>query len=120
MQIRLPLLSLLNSAYNYSIPPMDKAIVKTDIQIAVPHGYYGRVGECLSAIQFLFVFGFILFYLSYLLCELVLVFPVCAPVVKHQVVCNCLFVVFPSPAPRSGLAAKHFIDVGGELASYLT
>ncbi|KAM4602559.1 deoxyuridine 5'-triphosphate nucleotidohydrolase, mitochondrial [Polymixia lowei] len=48
----------LYSAYDYSIGPMDKAIVKTDIQIAVPSGYYGRV------------------------------------------------------APRSGLAAKHFIDVG--------
>ncbi|XP_077375498.1 deoxyuridine 5'-triphosphate nucleotidohydrolase, mitochondrial [Festucalex cinctus] len=48
----------LYSAYDYSIDPMDKAIVKTDIQIAVPHGCYGRV------------------------------------------------------APRSGLAAKHFIDVG--------
>lgn len=48
----------LYSAYNYSIGPMDKVIVKTDIQIAVPHGCYGRV------------------------------------------------------APRSGLAAKHFIDVG--------
>ncbi|CAI5644946.1 unnamed protein product [Oreochromis niloticus] len=48
----------LYSAYDYSIPSMDKAIVKTDIQIAVPHGCYGRV------------------------------------------------------APRSGLAAKHFIDVG--------
>ncbi|XP_067440809.1 deoxyuridine 5'-triphosphate nucleotidohydrolase, mitochondrial isoform X1 [Thunnus thynnus] len=48
----------LYSAYDYSIGPMDKAIVKTDIQIAVPHGCYGRV------------------------------------------------------APRSGLAAKHFIDVG--------
>ncbi|XP_038557281.1 deoxyuridine 5'-triphosphate nucleotidohydrolase, mitochondrial isoform X1 [Micropterus salmoides] len=48
----------LYSAYNYSIGPMDKAIVKTDIQIAVPHGCYGRV------------------------------------------------------APRSGLAAKNFIDVG--------
>lgn len=94
MQISLPLLSLLNSAYDYSISPMDKAIVKTDIQIAVPHGCYGRVGECLSAIQFLFVFGlFFLFYLSYLSCELMLVFPVCAPVVKHQVVCNCLFVL---------------------------
>ncbi|XP_061885300.1 deoxyuridine 5'-triphosphate nucleotidohydrolase, mitochondrial isoform X2 [Entelurus aequoreus] len=46
------------SAYDYSIGPLDKAIVKTDIQIAVPHGCYGRV------------------------------------------------------APRSGLAAKHFIDVG--------
>ncbi|XP_058607327.1 deoxyuridine 5'-triphosphate nucleotidohydrolase, mitochondrial isoform X1 [Onychostoma macrolepis] len=48
----------LYSAYDYSIEPMDKALVKTDIQIAVPHGYYGRV------------------------------------------------------APRSGLAVKHFIDVG--------
>nr|XP_057945475.1 deoxyuridine 5'-triphosphate nucleotidohydrolase, mitochondrial isoform X2 [Doryrhamphus excisus] len=48
----------LYSAYDYSIGAMDKAIVKTDIQIAVPHGCYGRV------------------------------------------------------APRSGLAAKHFIDVG--------
>uniref|UniRef100_A0A3P8V8R2 Deoxyuridine 5'-triphosphate nucleotidohydrolase n=1 Tax=Cynoglossus semilaevis TaxID=244447 RepID=A0A3P8V8R2_CYNSE len=48
----------LYSAYDYSIGPMDKAIVKTDIQIAAPHGYYGRV------------------------------------------------------APRSGLAVKHFIDVG--------
>nr|XP_046201498.1 deoxyuridine 5'-triphosphate nucleotidohydrolase-like isoform X2 [Oncorhynchus gorbuscha] len=46
------------SAYDYSIGPMDKAIVKTDLQIAVPSGCYGRV------------------------------------------------------APRSGLAAKHFIDVG--------
>lgn len=36
----------LHSAYDYSIGSMDKAIVKTDIQIAVPHGCYGRVGEC--------------------------------------------------------------------------
>ncbi|XP_037650262.1 deoxyuridine 5'-triphosphate nucleotidohydrolase, mitochondrial isoform X1 [Sebastes umbrosus] len=48
----------LYSAYDYTIGPVDKAIVKTDIQIAVPHGCYGRV------------------------------------------------------APRSGLAVKHFIDVG--------
>ncbi|MGH0134418.1 UNVERIFIED_CONTAM: hypothetical protein FKN15_030692 [Acipenser sinensis] len=48
----------LYSAYDYIIPAMDKAIVKTDIQIALPSGYYGRV------------------------------------------------------APRSGLAAKYFIDVG--------
>ncbi|KAI1904068.1 hypothetical protein AGOR_G00001870 [Albula goreensis] len=48
----------LYSAYDYSIAPLDKVIVKTDIQIAVPAGCYGRV------------------------------------------------------APRSGLAAKHFIDVG--------
>ncbi|XP_072258501.1 deoxyuridine 5'-triphosphate nucleotidohydrolase, mitochondrial isoform X2 [Pyxicephalus adspersus] len=48
----------LYSAYDYVIPPSDKAIVKTDIQICVPRGCYGRV------------------------------------------------------APRSGLAAKYFIDVG--------
>uniref|UniRef100_A0A8C0EPA9 Deoxyuridine 5'-triphosphate nucleotidohydrolase n=1 Tax=Bubo bubo TaxID=30461 RepID=A0A8C0EPA9_BUBBB len=45
-------------AYDCVIPPMEKAVVKTDIQIALPSGCYGRV------------------------------------------------------APRSGLAAKHFIDVG--------
>ncbi|NXO63538.1 DUT protein, partial [Phainopepla nitens] len=48
----------LYSAYDCAIPPMEKAVVKTDIQIALPSGCYGRV------------------------------------------------------APRSGLAAKHFIDVG--------
>ncbi|XP_032153417.1 deoxyuridine 5'-triphosphate nucleotidohydrolase, mitochondrial isoform X1 [Sapajus apella] len=48
----------LYSAYDYTISPMEKALVKTDIQIALPSGCYGRV------------------------------------------------------APRSGLAAKHFIDVG--------
>ncbi|XP_067829447.1 deoxyuridine 5'-triphosphate nucleotidohydrolase-like [Heptranchias perlo] len=48
----------LYSAYDYVILTQDKVVVKTDIQIAVPSGFYGRV------------------------------------------------------APRSGLAAKHFIDVG--------
>ncbi|XP_020016156.1 deoxyuridine 5'-triphosphate nucleotidohydrolase, mitochondrial isoform X1 [Castor canadensis] len=48
----------LYSAYDYTVPSMEKALVKTDIQIALPSGCYGRV------------------------------------------------------APRSGLAAKHFIDVG--------
>ncbi|CAL1534641.1 unnamed protein product [Lymnaea stagnalis] len=48
----------LYSAYDYTIPSRGKEIVKTDIQIALPDGCYGRV------------------------------------------------------APRSGLAAKHFIDVG--------
>lgn len=47
------------SAYDYEIPAMGKMIVKTDIQIQLPHGCYGRV------------------------------------------------------APRSGLAANHHIDVGG-------
>ncbi|XP_041034351.1 deoxyuridine 5'-triphosphate nucleotidohydrolase, mitochondrial-like isoform X2 [Carcharodon carcharias] len=48
----------LYSAYDYVVSAQDKVIVKTDIQIAIPSGFYGRV------------------------------------------------------APRSGLAAKHFIDVG--------
>ncbi|XP_048337939.1 deoxyuridine 5'-triphosphate nucleotidohydrolase, mitochondrial [Sphaerodactylus townsendi] len=48
----------LYSAYDCEIPPLGKAVVKTDIQISVPSGCYGRV------------------------------------------------------APRSGLAANHFIDVG--------
>ncbi|GAU93906.1 hypothetical protein RvY_05769 [Ramazzottius varieornatus] len=48
----------LRSAYSYEIPPHDKCVVQTDIQVAVPEGTYGRV------------------------------------------------------APRSGLAAKNFIDVG--------
>lgn len=33
------------SAYDYTIPPMEKTLVKTDIQIALPSGCYGRVGE---------------------------------------------------------------------------
>ncbi|POI32811.1 hypothetical protein CIB84_003437 [Bambusicola thoracicus] len=33
----------LYSAYDYVIPPMEKAVVKTDIQIALPAGCYGRV-----------------------------------------------------------------------------
>ncbi|XP_066492189.1 deoxyuridine 5'-triphosphate nucleotidohydrolase, mitochondrial [Tiliqua scincoides] len=48
----------LYSAYDCEIPAAGKAVVKTDIQIALPPGCYGRI------------------------------------------------------APRSGLAAKHFIDVG--------
>ena len=48
----------LYSAYDYPVPPMETVLVKTDIQIALPSGCYGRV------------------------------------------------------APRSGLAAEPFIDVG--------
>ncbi|XP_042198200.1 deoxyuridine 5'-triphosphate nucleotidohydrolase, mitochondrial-like [Callorhinchus milii] len=36
-------LNVVCSAYDYIIPPQDKAIVKTDIQIALPPGCYGRV-----------------------------------------------------------------------------
>uniref|UniRef100_A0A8D2I829 dUTPase-like domain-containing protein n=1 Tax=Urocitellus parryii TaxID=9999 RepID=A0A8D2I829_UROPR len=32
----------LYSAYDYIVPPIEKAFVKTDIQIALPSGCYGR------------------------------------------------------------------------------
>ena len=48
----------MKSAYDYEIPPKGKLIAKTDLQIRVPDGTYGRI------------------------------------------------------APRSGLAAKNFIDIG--------
>lgn len=48
----------LSSAYDYTMPPMEKTLLKADIQIALPSGCYGR------------------------------------------------------GAPRSSLAAKHFIDIG--------
>ena len=50
--------AVLCSAYEYTIPARGKGLVKTDIQIQLPHGCYGR------------------------------------------------------GAPRSGLAHKHFLDVG--------
>lgn len=37
--------SLSCSAYDMVIPAKGKALVKTDIQIALPDGCYGRVGE---------------------------------------------------------------------------
>lgn len=33
----------LYSAYDYIVPPQDKLLVKTDLQIALPDGCYGRV-----------------------------------------------------------------------------
>lgn len=51
----------LKSAYQYIVVAHGKELIKTDLQIVVPHGTYGRI------------------------------------------------------APRSGLAWKHFIDVGGML-----
>lgn len=33
------------SAYDYTIPPMEKVLVKTDIQIALPSGCYGKSGS---------------------------------------------------------------------------
>uniref|UniRef100_A0A2K6FSX1 Deoxyuridine 5'-triphosphate nucleotidohydrolase n=1 Tax=Propithecus coquereli TaxID=379532 RepID=A0A2K6FSX1_PROCO len=36
----------LYSAYDYTIPPMEKTVVKIDIQIALPAGCYGRVAPC--------------------------------------------------------------------------
>lgn len=55
----LTVFNFVHSAYSYVVKAHDKELIKTDIQIKVPHGTYGRV------------------------------------------------------APRSGLAWKNFIDVGG-------
>ncbi|AUD40142.1 dUTP pyrophosphatase [Flamingopox virus FGPVKD09] len=33
----------LYSAYDYVIEPMDKELIKTDIIIKIPNGYYGRI-----------------------------------------------------------------------------
>ncbi|XP_036298824.1 deoxyuridine 5'-triphosphate nucleotidohydrolase, mitochondrial isoform X2 [Pipistrellus kuhlii] len=68
----------LYSAYDYTIPPMEKTLVKTDIQIALPSGCYGRVA----------------------LRRLTLAQEVLTVRKTENI------------APRSGLAAKHFIDVG--------
>ncbi|XP_036726062.1 deoxyuridine 5'-triphosphate nucleotidohydrolase, mitochondrial-like [Balaenoptera musculus] len=38
----------LYSAYDCAVPPMEKALVKTDIQILLPSGCYGRVAPCSS------------------------------------------------------------------------
>ncbi|OXB63248.1 hypothetical protein ASZ78_011197 [Callipepla squamata] len=84
----------LYSAYDCVIPPMEKAVVKTDIQVALPSGCYGRVGKRAghykgsegraerSEMIFSLRFRLRVFY-------------------THK-----------SSPPRSGLAAKHFIDVG--------
>ena len=37
--------SLFSSAYDYIVPAQDKLLAKTDLQIALPDGCYGRVGE---------------------------------------------------------------------------
>ena len=31
------------SAYNYTVPPVEKGLIKTNIQIVLPSGCYGRV-----------------------------------------------------------------------------
>ena len=45
MYVYLPCI-LCCSAYDVTIPAEGKALVKTDIAIAVPEGCYGRVGMC--------------------------------------------------------------------------
>lgn len=59
------LLTITFSAYDYVVPARGKEIIKTDLQIELPSGCYGRV------------------------------------------------------APRSGLAAKNYIDVGGNITKHL-
>ncbi len=33
----------MNSAYDYLVPPQGKIVAKTDIQVEIPEGCYGRV-----------------------------------------------------------------------------
>ena len=38
------------AAYDCVVPARGKALVKTDIAIALPEGVYGRVGECTTTV----------------------------------------------------------------------
>nr|KAF6324411.1 hypothetical protein mMyoMyo1_004194 [Myotis myotis] len=38
----------LSSAYDYTMPHMEKTLLKTDIQVALPSGCYGRGAPCSS------------------------------------------------------------------------
>lgn len=42
------------SAYDYIVPAKGKVIAKTDIQIALPNGCYGRVGKLIYFINIKF------------------------------------------------------------------
>jgi dUTP pyrophosphatase len=72
------------SATETKVPARGKALVPTDLSIAIPEGTYARIGES-SLILFLLVFFFFFF--------------------NEMSLCG-------SVAPRSGLAWKHSIDVG--------
>jgi dUTP pyrophosphatase len=80
---------VLCSATEIKVPARGKALVPTDLSIAIPEGTYARVGESsLSISRFLFVGFFFFFWLF-----------------NEMSLCG-------SVAPRSGLAWKHSIDVG--------
>ena len=74
---------MLHRAYEGTIPAHGKGIVKTDIAMAIPGGYYGRVGEA-----------------CVVLCPAV------------DLVSTTDLAVWRCAAPRSGLAVKAHIDVG--------
>lgn len=81
---------VLCSATETKVPARGKALVPTDLSIAIPEGTYARVGKSslsLSHSLILFLLGF-----------LFLLF-------NEMSLCG-------SVAPRSGLAWKHSIDVG--------
>lgn len=87
----------LSSAYDYVIPARGKALVKTDIAIAIPEGTYARVGKCdLASI--------------YYICDFC---PYCCFYTPQYLIITSLFT-----APRSGLAHKNFIDVGAGVIDY--
>jgi dUTP pyrophosphatase len=35
----------IKSAYDYTIPPLDKVVVHTDLKLQLPRGYYGRLAS---------------------------------------------------------------------------
>ena len=43
----------LSSAYDSVVPARGKALIKTDLAIAIPEGTYGRVGNCLLSIFYI-------------------------------------------------------------------
>jgi dUTP pyrophosphatase len=76
----------LSSAYDIVVPARGKAIVKTDLAIAIPPNTYARIGKTLQLEK-----QSMLWFLTICMCTL---------------------------APRSGLAAKNFIDVGAGVVDY--
>ena len=93
----------LSSAYDLVVPARGKALVKTDLEMAIPEGCYGRVGEG-GAIP----------------CAPPRRAAPCAPprrpAAHHNLLCRGLrshaSCLSWCAAPRSGLAWKNFIDTG--------
>jgi len=87
------------SAAEMVVPAGGKALVPTDLSIAIPEGTYARIGE--RPFPFPFPRSF--------LCSAIGAPRLFAPQVFDEMPVRS---VCPFAAPRSGLALKHSIDVG--------